>query len=163
MHAHNVYVGPPIRQSATSQIVTCWNSVFTDQGTRARIRLTIGYRISYNAWLFKSSFDHHGNLTAPNIYTKTEVDNLFRVGQFKVYSHNWNPFPDRNANTRKSVGIRHTSTIQLDSTEYIMTMHGSTGINLLQATHIGVDLVVQGTTNILGTCYAPNIYVQMRC
>ena len=127
-----------------------WSRLYVDQGVKVKKRLSICYESSSRA--ATASTRQHGHIAtqgtitcqwhsaAPKIYTKTEVDNAvttsLRIGQFKVYYHDWGTLQRGIISHAFQVVFALSSTTPPATTSYIMTMHGFTGRSLVQSTTI---------------------------
>ena len=85
--------------TATSDTAKFWNMLYVDQGARIRNGLSIGIDSVSNpgTWVQFAAFDAEGNLTAPNIYNKTEVDNAVGV---KIGGSGTSTYLPKNTDTR---------------------------------------------------------------
>ena len=76
--------------TATSDITKFWNMLYVDQGARIRNGLSVGIDSASNpgTWVQYAAFDASGNRTAPNIYTKTDVDTALagKAAQSSTYT-----------------------------------------------------------------------------
>ena len=69
--------------TATSDITKFRNMLYVDQGARIRNGLSIGIDSVSNpgTWAQYAAFDASGSLTAPNIYSKTDINSLLSAEQ----------------------------------------------------------------------------------
>ena len=69
--------------TATSDTTKFLNMLYVDQGARIRNGLSIGTDSVSNpgTWVQYAAFDASGSLTAPNIYSKTDINSLLSAEQ----------------------------------------------------------------------------------